>query len=89
MGSGDDFLIHKSFYGSGHDEYNFPVSLIFLKLNKHSKLLKFHNFKLLSSADIDIIKSVSFILSKQCLKLVISELWAFLTSNNFLLSIKS
>ena len=28
MGSGDDFLIHKSFYGSGQDEYNFPVDVM-------------------------------------------------------------
>jgi len=64
-----------------HEEYKTPFVLTLLRLRMLSKLVTFHNLRILSSFDIDITKSLLLILSEQCLKFVILELWAFLISD--------
>ena len=66
-----------------------PLLFTFVILSIHSKLTKFHNFRLLFSPEIDKIKSLLLVLSKKCLKLVIYALWAFLISLIFLLLFRS
>ena len=63
-----------------HAEYIFPFVYIFYKFRMQLQLSIFHNFILLSSVDIDIIKSL--LLYIECAKFVMYLIWAF--SHNFL-----
>ena len=54
-----------------HVETKKPILFTSLMFTKNLKLLLFHTFRLLSSSDNDINRSILFSLSKYCLKFVI------------------